>query len=59
MKMKMKSKIKDFLGYVLFLLIFIIMIPLLFIRGGIVGCIRYYQYISAKVYNKKPKSYYY
>ena len=54
----MKQKIIDIIGYILFILFFIIASPLLFLRGGIVGIVRYYKYVSDKVHNKKPNKYY-
>ncbi len=55
----MKTKILDILGYIAFLLLFILLIPILAISGAILRPIRYYQYVSANVNNRKAKEYWY
>lgn len=55
----MKQKLIDLLGYLLFLLLFIIALPILMITGALVRPIRFYKSISANVHNKKRKEYYY
>lgn len=53
----MKLKIVDTLGFLLFLLLFILFLPVMMIIGAINTPIRYFKYVSCKVHNKKPKSY--
>ena len=55
----MKNKIIDLLGYLLFLLMFVAMIPLLMVSGAIQKPIRYYKYVSSKVHNTKHRGYNY
>lgn len=55
----MKTKLIDFMGYLLFLLLFAVMIVPLAISGAILRPIRYYQHVNAKVHDKKPKEYWY
>lgn len=55
----MKGKLLDLIGYVSFILMIIIISPYLFISGGLQRIIRFYQYVSANVHEKRPKKYYY
>lgn len=53
----MKNKLLDFVGYCLFILWFIILIPFLMIVGMIKTPIRYYKHINDKVLDRKPMKY--
>ena len=55
----MKNKLIDIFGYIAFLLLFILLIPILVISGAILRPIRYYKYVSANVHDKKAKEYWY
>lgn len=55
----MKNKLLDIFGYIAFLLLFILLIPVLALSGAILRPIRYYKYVSANVHDKKAKEYYY
>jgi len=53
------NKLVAIFDYLLFLLLFIFVLPILMITGAILRPIRYYKNISDKVHNKKVKVYYY
>jgi hypothetical protein len=55
----MKEKLENVLGFILFILIFMILLPFFMISGAIVRPIRYLKYVSANVKNKKAKEYWY
>ena len=55
----MKQKLSDLLGYLLFLGLFILLIPVLMVSGAIQKPIRYYKYVSSQVHNKKHGGYNY
>jgi len=55
--MKMKNKILDVIGFILFILFFIVMIIPLAVGGAIVTPYRYFMLVSARVHNKEPKKY--
>lgn len=55
----MKQKLKDLFDYLLFVLFFILILPILILSGAIARPIRYYQYTINTVKNKKVKEYYY
>lgn len=55
----MKKKLSDIGGFILFILIFLVLLPFLMISGAIARPIRYFKYVSANVKNKKAKEYWY
>lgn len=55
----MKNKLLDVLGFILFILFYMIMLPVLIISGAIVRPIRYFNYIKSKVNDKDPYKYWY
>ena len=57
--MTLKDRIIDKLGQLLVILALIILSPALFVIGGVLLPVRVYKNISASVYNKTPKKYYY
>lgn len=58
---KLKDKVNErslnILGYLLFLSLFILSLPILILIGAIKCPIRFYKYVSCKVNNKKPDTY--
>ena len=55
----MKNKLLDILGFILFLLMFILMLPILIISGAILRPIRYFNYIKAQVNEREPNKFWY
>lgn len=55
----MKQKLIDFCGFMLFILMFIIALPVICAYGAIKTPIRYFRYVSAKVHDRKPNKYYF
>lgn len=55
----MKTKLLDVLGFILFLLMFIFMLPILIISGAILRPVRYFNYIKAKVNDKEHNKFWY
>lgn len=55
----MKTKLLDLLGFILFLLFFTIMLPILIITGAILRPLRYFKYIKSKVNDEEPSKFWY
>lgn len=55
----MKSKLLDLLGFVLFILFFILISPVLIVSGAILRPFRYFKYIKTKVSDHEPDKYWY
>ena len=55
----MKSKLLDILGFILFLLFYILMLPVLIISGAILRPIRYFNYIRYQVNEREPNKFWY
>jgi hypothetical protein len=55
----MKQKLNDKLGFMAFIVIFILMFPFNFIVGGLVRNRRYYWYVVNEVKGKQHKQYYF
>lgn len=55
----MKAKLLDVLDFILFLLMFIFMLPVLIVSGAILRPLRYFRYIKSKVDEKEPSKFWY
>ena len=55
----MKNKLLDILGFILFILFFILISPVLIVSGAILRPIRYFRYIKDKVDEKEPSKFWY
>lgn len=55
----MKVKLENIFGFILFILIFLGLLPLLMIYGAFITPLRYFLYVVAKVHDKKAKEYYF
>lgn len=53
----MKRKIIDALGFILFVAFYILIIPYLFISGGLIRMKRYLWYVIDSVHDRQPKQY--
>lgn len=55
----MKTKLLDLLGFILFILFFILISPVLIVSGAILRPFRYFKYIKSKVDEREPDKYWY
>lgn len=55
----MREKLADKLGFMFFILIFIVLFPINFIVGGLLRNKRYYWYVVNEVKEKPHKQYYF
>jgi inner membrane protein involved in colicin E2 resistance len=55
----MKKLVENFVGFSLFIGLFLILLIPLMLTGAIIRPVRYFRHVVDKVHNKKVKEYYY